>query len=82
MIDYACENVLFAVCGPNSHQINVTRLPVFLVDEPSGTSGRNVLHWIQVAHSGKHQMYNYDIPGENELHYGKVRRGEDEKLEG
>lgn len=73
IIDDACENVLFALAGPNSHQMNETRLPVFLVDEPSGTSSMNIIHWAQMVRSGLQQMYNYGISADNELHYGKVK---------
>ncbi|CAI4222799.1 unnamed protein product [Auanema sp. JU1783] len=65
----ACDNVLFSICGPNSHQLNATRTEVFLVDEPAGTSSQNILHWAQMVRSGKVQMYDYGEKYLNEFHY-------------
>ncbi|PAV71059.1 hypothetical protein WR25_11270 [Diploscapter pachys] len=71
LVDYACENFLFLLCGPESHQMNISRLEVFLSDMPGGTSTQNMLHWVQQVHSGLHQMYDYGSAKKNEQHYGQ-----------
>jgi len=48
-----CKNVLFLIGGPNSKQLNATRVPVYLSHSPGGTSTRNVIHFAQLIHSGK-----------------------------
>lgn len=58
--------------GTNSTQLNATRIPVFISDEPGGTSLKNILHWAQMVRTGKLQKYDYGDPFQNLLHYGTM----------
>ena len=50
--------------------MNATRIPVFLSDEPGGTSTMNIIHWSQMVRSGKLQKYDYENILDNLWHYG------------
>ena len=39
---------------------------------PAGTSGQDVLHWMQMVLSGLQQAYDYGSAQENMKHYGSV----------
>jgi len=66
-----CDSIMFLIGGPDSHQINDTRLPVFLNDEPAGTSMQNMYHWAQTVRAGKQQMFDYGNASLNMQHYGQ-----------
>ncbi|KAH7708702.1 Protein LIPL-1 [Aphelenchoides avenae] len=66
-----CDNLVFLLFGPESNQFNVSRTSVYLSHMPAGTSTQNVLHWAQMAKSGKVQKYDYWSKKENIEHYGQ-----------
>lgn len=63
-----CTNILMLMTGPESKQLNDTRLPVYIAHTPAGTSVRTVAHFGQMHNSGKFQMYDYGHK-DNEGHY-------------
>ncbi|TKR65355.1 hypothetical protein L596_025769 [Steinernema carpocapsae] len=65
-----CSNMVFLIVGPDSNQLNRTRLPVYLAHTPAGTSSQNALHWVQMYASGKMQKYKFPNPFENLKRYG------------
>ncbi|CAJ0589674.1 unnamed protein product [Cylicocyclus nassatus] len=66
-----CDNVLFLIAGPESHQMNDTRTPVYLSHTPAGTSSLNVMHWLQMVKKGTVSMYDYGTR-ENKKKYGQA----------
>uniref|UniRef100_A0AC35TK84 Lipase n=1 Tax=Rhabditophanes sp. KR3021 TaxID=114890 RepID=A0AC35TK84_9BILA len=66
-----CTQILFLIGGPESNQMNFTRLPVYLSHSPAGTSTANIIHWGQMVASGKCQKYDYGSSEKNVLHYGQ-----------
>jgi len=70
LTDLLCKNVLLMISGPNTHQINETRVPVIDSHSPAGTSVRNVVHFGQLMTSGNFQAYDYGSAKENQAHYG------------
>ncbi|KAK0408526.1 hypothetical protein QR680_004006 [Steinernema hermaphroditum] len=56
---HMCSHAMFAIAGPDSSQLNRTRTPVYVAHTPSGTSLKNVLHWIQMVKSGRFGKYDY-----------------------
>ncbi|XP_055327362.1 uncharacterized protein LOC129580729 [Paramacrobiotus metropolitanus] len=65
-----CENVLFLLCGYDFAQTNSSRLDVYLAHTPAGTSTQNVLHFAQLVHSDKCQMFDFGSEKENLKNYG------------
>lgn len=66
-----CSNLLMALTGPESKQMNDTRLPVYLSHTPAGTSIRTVLHYAQVHNAKQFQMYDYGSKTQNQQAYGQ-----------
>jgi len=64
-----CTSFMTLVAGPESNQLNNTRLPVYLSHTPAGTSTRTVGHFAQLYNAKKFQMYDYGTEYENNLHY-------------
>ena len=46
---FICEDVIFAICGPDQTGLNKSRLVVYVSHTPAGTSLQNMLHWGQAA---------------------------------
>jgi lysosomal acid lipase/cholesteryl ester hydrolase len=69
--DALCANSLGMFMGPESNQLNETRLPVYLSDLPGGTAMRNLIHWMQMVLSGNQCMYDYENHQQNMDHYGQ-----------
>ncbi|CAD5233222.1 unnamed protein product [Bursaphelenchus xylophilus] len=65
-----CDNFLFLITGPDSHQINVTRTPVYAAQVPAGTSVQNIIHWAQLVRTGALKQYDFANLKENIQHYG------------
>jgi len=63
-----CDNLMMLIMGVDSNQLNITRTPVYMNHIPSGTSFKNVLHWIQMVRSG--ELCEYDYGWGNEQRYG------------
>lgn len=64
-----CENLLFIVGGPDTKNLNASRLPVYVSHGPSGTSVKNMVHFMQCGRSDRFQAYDYGSPEKNQAHY-------------
>ncbi len=45
-----CEDFIFLICGQNpewAHNLNQTRMEIYMSHTPSGTSLYNMDHWVQ-----------------------------------
>uniref|UniRef100_A0A158P627 Lipase n=1 Tax=Angiostrongylus cantonensis TaxID=6313 RepID=A0A158P627_ANGCA len=73
-----CENFIFSVSGPNSNQLNSSRIGIYLAHNPAGTSSRNMLHFAQMVHTkrmasfdrgadGNIRWYGQSVPTEYDL---------------
>lgn len=67
--DIACENLLFLIGGFDINQMNRTRIPVYVAENPAGTSVQNIVHFAQEIESGLFQMFDYG--SENMKHYNQ-----------
>ncbi|CAF1097302.1 unnamed protein product [Rotaria sordida] len=67
-----CENLLFIIGGPDKKNLNNSRIPVYTSHGPSGTSVKNMIHFMQCGRSNQFQAYNYGSPEKNQLHYNQT----------
>jgi len=67
--DLMCTDLLFLIGGPESNQMNATRIPVYLSHSPSGTSTQTIIHMGQMAKTGKFEAYDYGNKKDNQKHY-------------
>lgn len=67
-----CMSLMGMIGGSDGSQLNASRVPVFLTDEPGGTATMNILHWVQMVRSGKMQKYDFEDDDENMQHYGQT----------
>ncbi|CAL2045202.1 unnamed protein product [Caenorhabditis brenneri] len=65
-----CDDVMFLIAGPESNQVNATRVPIYVSHTPAGTSTQNIVHWIQMVRHGGTPYYDYGEKG-NKKHYGQ-----------
>ncbi|KAI6236165.1 Lipase [Aphelenchoides besseyi] len=68
-----CANIIFLVAGPETSNLNQTRMGVITSHAPAGTSTENFLHWTQMVISGQMQMYDFRDDKENKKHYGRSK---------
>ncbi|XP_033887542.3 lysosomal acid lipase/cholesteryl ester hydrolase isoform X1 [Acipenser ruthenus] len=69
-LDVLCGNIFFVLCGFDEKNLNMSRTPVYTTHCPAGTSVKNMLHWRQLAKSGKLGAFDYGWRG-NMAHYNK-----------
>ncbi|CAD5228631.1 unnamed protein product [Bursaphelenchus xylophilus] len=66
-----CDSLIGMVAGPNSKQLNHTRLSVYTSHTPDGTSSQNFLHWLQTVYRGVMERYDYRDVNTNVKHYNQ-----------
>ncbi|ELT87656.1 hypothetical protein CAPTEDRAFT_5448 [Capitella teleta] len=66
-----CENIFFLICGYDSQNMNVSRIPVYVSHSPAGTSVKNLIHFAQMVKSNRCQKYDYGMIGNFE-HYRQL----------
>jgi len=54
-----CSRLMMWFTGPESNQLNQTRMPVYLSHTPAGTSSRTVAQFAQMHNAKKFQMYDF-----------------------
>uniref|UniRef100_A0A8C3TEZ4 AB hydrolase-1 domain-containing protein n=1 Tax=Chelydra serpentina TaxID=8475 RepID=A0A8C3TEZ4_CHESE len=47
MLSQFCGNLMFELCGFNEKNLNMSRIYVYIIHAPSGTSVQNMIHWKQ-----------------------------------
>jgi len=67
-----CMSFVGLIGGSDESQMNSSRIPVFLSDEPAGTSTMNIIHWMQMVRTGKLQKYDFENDADNMQHYGQT----------
>lgn len=66
--EHSCELFLDVICGP-SHNLNESRIQVYVSGTPAGTSTQNFLHWEQGVLTDTFQKFDYGSPEANAAHY-------------
>ncbi|XP_072484188.1 lipase member K-like [Notamacropus eugenii] len=70
--NFLCTDFLFRVYGYDRENINMSRLDVYLSQNPARTSVQNIVHWSQMLHSTKFQAYDWGNPDLNMAHFNQV----------
>jgi pimeloyl-ACP methyl ester carboxylesterase len=69
--EVCCANVIELICGPHRGAFNDTLMPWVVINEPGGTSVKNMQHWAQGIRQGKFQKFDYGAVGNLER-YGQL----------
>jgi len=69
--DLTCQNVLLMISGPNTRQLNASRIDIINGHSPAGTSVQTLVNFGQQINSGCFQAYDYGTPQANQEHYGR-----------
>lgn len=71
--DVTCKNVLLMISGPNTRQIDESRLDIINAHSPSGTSVQTLVHLAQtMSHEqGVLRAFDFGSPILNKDHYGQ-----------
>ncbi|VDK19416.1 unnamed protein product [Anisakis simplex] len=56
--------------GPDTSQMNQTRIPVYMTHLPAGTSLANLVHWAQMVNAKRVQKYDLGSEEKNMMRYG------------
>uniref|UniRef100_A0A4X2MEE3 AB hydrolase-1 domain-containing protein n=1 Tax=Vombatus ursinus TaxID=29139 RepID=A0A4X2MEE3_VOMUR len=69
-----CTDFLFRVYGYDRENINMSRLDVYLSQNPAGTSVQNIVHWnqVRIQKSFLFQVYDWGNPTANMAHFNQV----------
>eukprot|EP00658_Telonema_sp_P-2_P083833 TRINITY_DN9179_c0_g1_i10.p1 TRINITY_DN9179_c0_g1~~TRINITY_DN9179_c0_g1_i10.p1 ORF type:complete len:222 (-),score=73.20 TRINITY_DN9179_c0_g1_i10:415-1080(-) len=65
-----CDDIIQLVVGP-SHNLNKTRMAVYVSETPAGTSVRNMVHWAQGIKKQVFQRFDYGSKTKNTIAYGQ-----------
>uniref|UniRef100_A0A914UT30 Lipase n=1 Tax=Plectus sambesii TaxID=2011161 RepID=A0A914UT30_9BILA len=68
---HLCDNLIFLISGPESQQLNETRVPVYINHTPAGTSTRTMIHFAQNVKFETFQMYDFGSASLNREAYGQ-----------
>nr|XP_020136346.1 lipase member J [Microcebus murinus] len=67
-----CLNILFKIFGNDSKNLNMSRLDVYLSQNPEGTSVQNMAHWIQLLKSTHLKAFDWGRPDLNLIHFNQT----------
>jgi len=67
-IPNGCDSFLILLCGP-THDINASRIGVYVSETPADTSVKNMGHWAQGVKKQKFEMFDYGTKEKNQEHY-------------
>lgn len=67
-----CENLLFLISGVSDHQMNLTRLPVYVNHLPASSSISNFIHFGQNVKTKRFQMLDYMDDEQNMECYNSI----------
>eukprot|EP00823_Brevimastigomonas_motovehiculus_P007024 TRINITY_DN6045_c0_g1_i1.p1 TRINITY_DN6045_c0_g1~~TRINITY_DN6045_c0_g1_i1.p1 ORF type:complete len:395 (-),score=99.02 TRINITY_DN6045_c0_g1_i1:438-1622(-) len=71
-IEWLCDDILFATCGYDPRgNMNDTRMPIYVSQTPAGTSGQNMIHWMQSVRHDAVCRYDFGSAKANQQHYGQ-----------
>uniref|UniRef100_F7EQ32 Lipase n=1 Tax=Monodelphis domestica TaxID=13616 RepID=F7EQ32_MONDO len=68
-LDIICRSFLFLLCGFDIKNLNISRLDVYLSQNPAGTSVQNMLHWLQAYSTGDFKAFDWGNRDLNMMHF-------------
>ncbi|KAJ7324179.1 hypothetical protein JRQ81_017199 [Phrynocephalus forsythii] len=67
-----CANIISGIAGYNIPNLNMSRLDVYTAHSPSGTSVKNILHWLQMHNTNLFQAYDHGSEKKNMEKYNQT----------
>ncbi|XP_037352452.1 lipase member J isoform X3 [Talpa occidentalis] len=64
-----CREFLFMIYGYDTKNLNMSRLDVYMSQNPAGTSVQNILHWSQLFTSRQLKAFDWGSPAQNLAHF-------------
>ncbi|XP_072827658.1 lipase member J isoform X5 [Vicugna pacos] len=67
-----CHDILFMISGYDQKNLNMSRMDVYMSQNPAGTSVQNMLHWSQLLNSSHLKAFDWGSPVLNLVHFNQT----------
>ncbi|KAM5322553.1 lipase member J [Glossophaga mutica] len=67
-----CHDILFMMYGYDLKNLNMSRMDIYMSQNPAGTSVQNILHWTQLFNSSYLKAFDWGSPVLNLVHFNQT----------
>ncbi|XP_048958059.1 lipase member J isoform X1 [Canis lupus baileyi] len=72
IIGKICRDILFMMYGCDLENLNMSRMDVYMSQNPAGTSIQNMVHWSQLFNSSHLRAFDWGSPALNLVHFNQA----------